>query len=51
MISVYVYQMGIENAKYSYSTAVGLFNTVINIILLLLVNRMAGRISDETSFI
>jgi putative aldouronate transport system permease protein len=51
VISVYVYQQGIENAKYSYSTAVGLFNTVINIILLLLVNRMAGRISDETSFI
>ena len=51
VISVYVYQQGIENTKYSYSTAVGLFNTVINIILLLLVNRMAGRISDETSFI
>lgn len=51
VIAVYVYQQGIENAKYSYSTAVGLFNTVINIILLLLVNRMAGRISDETSFI
>ena len=31
VISVYVYQQGIENAKYSYSTAVGLFNTVINI--------------------
>ena len=51
VIAVYVYQQGIERAKYSYSTAVGLFNTVINIILLLLVNRMAGRISDETSFI
>lgn len=51
VIAVYVYQMGIENAKYSYSTAVGLFNTAINIILLVIVNKVAGKISDETSFI
>ncbi len=51
VIAVYVYQMGIENAKYSYSTAVGLFNTAINIILLIIVNKIAGKISDETSFI
>ncbi len=51
VISVYVYQKGIESAKYSYSTAVGLFNTVINIILLIVVNKMASRISDDTSFI
>lgn len=51
VIAVYVYQQGIENAKYSYSTAVGLFNTVINIILLIMVNKIAGRISEDTSFI
>jgi len=51
VIAVYVYQQGIENAKYSYSTAVGLFNTVINIILLIVVNKMAGKISEDTSFI
>ena len=51
VIAVYVYQQGIENAKYSYSTAVGLFNTVINIILLLVVNKLAHRISEDTSFI
>lgn len=51
VIAVYVYQQGIEHAKYSYSTAVGLFNTVINIILLLIVNKLAGRISEGTSFI
>lgn len=51
VIAVYVYQQGIENAKYSYSTAVGLFNTVINIILLFVVNKVAGRISEDTSFI
>lgn len=32
---MYVYEQGIINAKYSYSTAVGLFNTVVNIILLI----------------
>lgn len=51
MIAVYVYQQGIENAKYSYSTAVGLFNTAINIILLIIVNKVAGKISEDTSFI
>lgn len=51
VIAVYVYQQGIEHAKYSYSTAVGLFNTVINIILLIVVNKVAGKISEDTSFV
>jgi len=46
VIAVYVYEQGIENAKYSYSTAVSLFNTVINLILLLVVNRIAKKFSD-----
>ncbi|MCC8074605.1 MAG: ABC transporter permease subunit [Clostridiales bacterium] len=46
VIAVYVYQQGIENAKYSYSTAVGLFNTVVNIILLVIVNKIASKASD-----
>ena len=46
VIAVYVYQQGIESAKYSYSTAVGLFNTAVNIILLLIVNKVASRASD-----
>mgnify|MGYP004526745315 CR=1 FL=1 len=51
VISVYVYQQGIENAKYSYSTAVSLFNTVINIVLLVIVNKIASKASEETSFV
>ena len=51
VIAVYVYQQGIENAKYSYSTAVGLFNTVVNIILLIIVNKMAGKMSEDVSFV
>ena len=46
VIAVYVYQQGIENANYSYSTAVGLFNTAINLILLIIVNRIASKASD-----
>ena len=51
VIAVYVYQQGIENAKYSYSTAVGLFNTAVNIILLIAVNKLASKISEDTSFV
>lgn len=46
IIAVYVYEQGIENAKYSYSTAVGLFNTVINVILLIIVNKIAKKYSE-----
>ena len=46
VIAVYVYQQGIENAKYSYSTAVGLFNTAINLILLFVVNRISSKASE-----
>ncbi len=46
VIAVYVYQQGIENAKYSYSTAVGLFNTVINLVLLFIVNKISSKTSD-----
>lgn len=51
VIAVYVYQQGIERAKYSYSTAVGLFNTVVNIVLLIVVNKITRKISDEVSFV
>ena len=46
IIAVYVYQQGIESAKYSYSTAVGLFNTGINLILLFIVNKISKKVSD-----
>lgn len=51
VIAVYVYQQGIESGKYSYSTAVGLFNTVVNIILLVVVNKIASKISEDVSFV
>lgn len=51
VIAVYVYQQGIEHAKYSYSTAVGLFNTIVNIILLIVVNKITSKISEDVSFV
>jgi putative aldouronate transport system permease protein len=46
VIATYVYKVGLLNANFSFATAVGLFNSVINMILLVLVNTFARRISD-----
>lgn len=46
LISTYVYRMGLEIGDYSYSTAVGLFNSVINVILLLTVNEVTKRLNE-----
>lgn len=46
VISVYVYQQGIEGTRYSYATAIGLFNTAVNLLLLIVVNKMAKKLSD-----
>lgn len=35
-----------EQKRHSYSTAVGLFNTAINLILLIIVNKIASKASD-----
>jgi ABC-type polysaccharide transport system, permease component len=48
VISTYVYKVGLINAQYSYSTAVGLFNSVVNLILLVLVNTFARKVSDTS---
>ena len=41
IIATYVYKMGLLNAQYSFASAVGLFNALINFVLLLTVNRLA----------
>ncbi len=48
IIPTYVYEMGIQKAQYSFSTAVGLFNSVINIILIFTVNRIAKRMTETS---
>jgi putative aldouronate transport system permease protein len=48
VISTYVYKLGIQRANFSYATAVGLFNSVINLILLLTVNQIAKKTSETS---
>lgn len=48
IIPTYVYEMGIQKAQYSFSTAVGLFNSVINIILIVIVNRIAKKLTETS---
>lgn len=45
VISTYVYEVGINGAQFSYSTAIGLFNTVVNVLVLILVNNISRRLS------
>lgn len=46
VISTYVYRKGLQNSQYSYSAAVGLFNTIINFILILTFNKVSKKLSD-----
>ncbi|MCD7818102.1 MAG: ABC transporter permease subunit [Lachnospiraceae bacterium] len=46
IIATYVYKKGLLDGDYSFSTAVGLFNTVINLILLLTVNKVTEKLND-----
>lgn len=48
IIQTYVYKVGLLNAQYGYSAAIGLFNSVINFILLLSVNRLAKRLKQNS---
>lgn len=46
IISTYVYKSGLLNGDYGYSTAVGIFNSIINVILLLVVNGIVSKLND-----
>lgn len=48
VISTFVYRSGLLDAQYSFSTAVGLFNSVVNAILLIVVNQIARRTSENS---
>ncbi|HML49475.1 MAG TPA: ABC transporter permease subunit, partial [Clostridia bacterium] len=48
VISSFVYRRGLLNYEWSYSSAVGLFNSVINFILIVLFNRLSRAISDTS---
>lgn len=48
VIATYVYKVGLLNSNFSFATAVGLFNSVVNMILLILVNAFAKRVSETS---
>lgn len=48
VIATYVYKVGLINANFSFATAVGLFNSVVNMILLVMVNAFAKRVSETS---
>ena len=50
VISTYVYKVGLVGGQFSFGAAVGLFNAVINLILLLTVNRIARKVSEVSLF-
>ncbi len=48
IISSYTYRVGLLEQSWSYSTAIGLFNSVINLILLLLANKLSRKLADTS---
>lgn len=50
VISTYTYKIGIQSFQFSYGTAIGLFNTVINFAFLIIANWISKRVSDTSIF-
>lgn len=48
VISTYVYRVGLVQNDYSYSTAVGLFNSIINLMLIVMANFLSKKFADES---
>jgi len=48
IISSYVYRIGLLEQDWSYSTAIGLFNSVINFVLLILANKLSKKFSETS---
>ena len=48
VIATFVYKQGLLDGQYSYAAAVGLFNSAINAILLIAVNKIAQKVSDTS---
>ncbi|MDY8025482.1 ABC transporter permease [Paenibacillus polymyxa] len=46
IIATYVYKVGLQSGDYAYSTAIGLFNSVINVVLLIFVNTVVKKLNE-----
>ena len=49
IIDTYVYRVGLAQFEYSFSSAVGLFKSVVGLVMVLVVNTLARRIGDQGS--
>jgi ABC-type polysaccharide transport system permease subunit len=50
IISTYVYKVGIQQAQFSFATAVGLFNSAVNCVILVIVNAITRRLNETSLF-
>lgn len=50
IISTYVYRVGLTSMQYSYSTAIGIFQSVVSLFLLLAVNKISDKVSETSLF-
>ena len=48
VLSTYIYKLGLQSAQYSFSTAVGLFNTMVNFFFLFVVNQVSKMVSNTS---
>lgn len=47
VIATYVYKMGLQQQRYGYSSAIGLFNNVLSFTMLVIVNKVVGKLSGS----
>ena len=47
VLGTFVYREGIENAKFSYTTAVGLFGSVVGMVMMLSANYVSRKYTDK----
>lgn len=49
-LQTYVYEVGIVGGRFSYATAISLFNTMVNIMLLIIVSQITRRINGTNIY-
>ena len=50
IIATYVYKRGLLKSQFSFSTAVGMFESVVNLVLILSVNFISRKVTDSALF-
>ena len=47
IFDTYVFRVGIQEAQYSFATAVGLFQSVVGLIMVVVFNKIANKVSED----